>query len=166
MLFSLIGCKNRQVNSVLDSVTSESNNNPTLADSSADSSNVNSQEDNTSSNISGTTNSTDVTKSSDTSNSSDVPNPSDTSASSQSTESIESDDSSASASGTNGNQSLPDSTDSDQSVVVAESENLDDVDERAIILNELDTLLSDVLSSLDELEENPITEDLTDLGGN
>lgn len=50
-------------------------------------------------------------------------------------------------------------------VVIAESENLDDVDERAMILNELDALLNDVLTSLDELDENPITEDLTNIGG-
>lgn len=50
-------------------------------------------------------------------------------------------------------------------IIVAESENLDDVDERAILLNELDAMLSNVLTTLDDMEENPITEDVTNLGG-
>lgn len=47
-------------------------------------------------------------------------------------------------------------------VIIAESVNIDDVDERAMILNELDSLLNSVLTSLDDLDENPITEDIND----
>jgi hypothetical protein len=50
-------------------------------------------------------------------------------------------------------------------LIIAESANIDDIDERALLLNELDALLDSVFDSLENLEENPITEDMTDFGG-
>jgi hypothetical protein len=53
-----------------------------------------------------------------------------------------------------------------ETIIVAKSENLEEVDERALMLKELDALLEDVLTKLDAVEEDDLSDDnLFDEGG-
>lgn len=53
-----------------------------------------------------------------------------------------------------------------ETVIVVKSENLEEIDERALMLKELDDLLESVLATLDEVEEDDLSEDNTfDEGG-
>lgn len=53
-----------------------------------------------------------------------------------------------------------------ETVIIAKSENLEDIDERALMLKELDELLEDVLTTLDEVEEDDLSDDnMFDEGG-
>ncbi|PKM69097.1 MAG: hypothetical protein CVU95_00500 [Firmicutes bacterium HGW-Firmicutes-2] len=53
-----------------------------------------------------------------------------------------------------------------ETVIVAKSENLEDIDERALMLKELDELLEDVLTTLDAVEDDDISNDnMFDEGG-
>lgn len=53
-----------------------------------------------------------------------------------------------------------------ETVIVAKSENLEEIDERALMLKELDALLEDVLTKLDAVEEDDLSDDnLFDEGG-
>lgn len=50
-------------------------------------------------------------------------------------------------------------TESSQSIIVAKSEDLNEIDERTMILNEIDALLDRTLNSLDQLEEDAISDE-------
>jgi len=53
-----------------------------------------------------------------------------------------------------------------ETVIVAKSENLEEIDERALMLKELDELLEDVLTTLDAVEDDDLSdENLFDEGG-
>ncbi|PKM57304.1 MAG: hypothetical protein CVU98_06810 [Firmicutes bacterium HGW-Firmicutes-3] len=53
-----------------------------------------------------------------------------------------------------------------ETVIIAKSENMEDIDERALMLKELDELLEDVLTTLDAVEEDDLSDDnMFDEGG-
>jgi hypothetical protein len=53
-----------------------------------------------------------------------------------------------------------------ETVIIAKSENLEEIDERALMLKELDTLLEDVLTTLDAVEDDDLSDDnMFDEGG-